>query len=300
MNGLRHLLHPLRSIRAAYQGGKTAYYKRASERAIAKLPREKITRCWCGGSLAQLLAHPRYGACAECGCYVNLYPPTADSLKEFYSLDNYWRLRQRFHGIPPIEKRAELYWSDGRVKYWLHLIKQYGPGSGNVIEIGCAPGILLSELTRRGYKCIGVEPDASVAAWIRRNAGVEVVEGLFPRLKLPSCDLLLAFDVAEHSPDPVGFWKEIARLLEPGGVAIVQTPIEYSDYAQPFKTRPEFFDGQEHLYLYTDKSVRKLIQLAGLDLVTMGDAMGGYLSQFCVVARRINVLTSAFQEGATS
>lgn len=280
---LRHILHPIKSTKTLYQRGQTAYYKRASERVTSKFPRRDITQCWCGGSLKQLLDHAQYGACIACGCYVNLRPPTPESLKGLYSLDSYWRLRQRVHGIPPIEKRAELYRSDGRLGYWMDLIKHYGPRSGNVIEIGCAPGVLLSDLKDRGYRCTGVEPSASVVEWIRHNTGVEVQEGLFPGIHLPPCDLLLAFDVAEHTADPVGFWCGMAKVLQPGGVAIVQTPIECSNYAQPFKTRPEFFDGLEHLYLYTDTSVRKLAKLACLEILALEDAMGGYLSQVCVL-----------------
>jgi len=285
---LRHFFHPIKSAKGLFRRGREAYYRRLGERFEATVPRRDVNQCWCGGSLLPITGIAQYGACESCGCYVNRRPPTSESLKEIYSLDNYWRVRQRLMGVPPIEKRADFYRDDGRIGYWLNLIEQYGPTSGTVIEIGCAPGALLSELERRGFDCIGVEADASVADWIRRNAEVKVEEGLFPWLELPSCDLFLAFDVAEHTSDPIAFWVGIANSLKPGGKAIIQTPIEYSDYAYPFKTRREFFDGLEHLYLYTDTSVRKLAQLANLELTTLGDAKGGYLSQLCILSKSAN------------
>jgi 2-polyprenyl-3-methyl-5-hydroxy-6-metoxy-1,4-benzoquinol methylase len=278
-------MHPARSAKALYRRVLHAYYKRASDRIISKIPRTEVRTCWCGGSLQELVNYPQYGVCGLCGCYVNRRPPVPEVLSEFYSLENYWRIRQKLHGLPPIEKRAQLYRADGRIDYWLGLIKKHGFDSGDVIEVGCAPGLLLAELTRKGYRCLGVEADISVAKWVNQATGIEVRHGLFPRIDLPTCDLFLAFDVAEHTAEPVAFWKGIADRMRPEGLAIIQTPIEFCDYSRPFKSRPEFFDGQEHLYLYADSTVRKLAEIAGLRIEALGDAMGGYLSQYCILRK---------------
>jgi SAM-dependent methyltransferase len=187
-------------------------------------------------------------------------------------------------GIPPIEERGELYRKDGRLAYWLGLVKRDGPSSGRVIEVGCAPGVLLAELGKSGYECIGIEASETVAEWLRRTQNLDVRTGIFPGVEVPTCDLLLAFDVAEHTPWPARFWAETGRLLRPGGSAIVQTPIECHDYDHPFKIRPEWFDDLEHLFLYTDKSVRLLAALAGLDIIHLEDAPL-LLGQVCVLRR---------------
>ena len=228
--------------------------------------------------------HANYGTCADCGCYVDLYPPLPEALEQVYSLDRYWRVRQRMKGYLPIEARGEQYKFEGRVDYWLSLVERYGPRGGCAIEVGCTPGVLLNELRKLGYECIGVEVDEKVAEWIRCNAGVEVRSGLFPDVKLPPCDLFMAFDVAEHSPDPLAFWNGFARLLRPGGVAILQTPVERYDYKHPFKTRPDFFDDVEHLFLLTDKAVRRLTDCACLELVALEDAFQS-LGQVCVLRK---------------
>jgi 2-polyprenyl-3-methyl-5-hydroxy-6-metoxy-1,4-benzoquinol methylase len=281
----RHFFHPVKSAQGLYRRAEISFHGWLGAREFAKIPRKAVSRCWCGGSLQPLKSAPFYGFCLECGCSVNLNPPVPDSLKNLYSLDGYWRLRQRGLGLPSIEKRAEFYRRDGRIEYWKQLIERFGPPSGQVIEVGCAPGALLTDLAQLGFSCLGVEPDQSVAEWVRRSAGIEVAVGLFPSVEVPSCDLFLAFDVAEHTPDPVGFWTAIPRFLNPGGIAIVQTPIEFHDYANPFKTRRDLLDGLEHLYLYTDKAVRKLAEIAKVDLLAMEDAMGGSLTQFCVLRK---------------
>jgi 2-polyprenyl-3-methyl-5-hydroxy-6-metoxy-1,4-benzoquinol methylase len=288
---IRHILHPVKSAKGLYTRGRRAYdrqmlsyYKTLSNRIASKMQRGSVSKCWCGGDLKSLATNAEYATCMDCGCYVNTRPPLPEGLKEFYSLDGYWRIAQKAYSTPPIEKRGELYRSDGRLDYWLDLVNRYAPKPCSAIEVGCAPGILLSELARRGYRCVGVEPHNSTAQWIRQNVGVEVHEGTFPEIELPKCDLFLSFDVAEHTPTPLGFWSGIADLLNPGGVAILQTPIERSDYENPFKDRPDFFDGIQHLYLYSDKSVEKLTRMANLELVVIEDAIST-LGQTCVLRK---------------
>jgi SAM-dependent methyltransferase len=299
---IRHVLHPLNSARSLYQLGKrayksreTAYYKRVCERANSKIKRGEVSQCWCGGALRPLASSVEYAACEVCGCYVNIRPPLPEGLKEFYSLKGYWRMCQKAYATVPIEERGELYRSDGRLDYWLSLVQRYAPGPCSAVEIGCAPGVLLSELAARGYDCTGVEPHGSTAEWIRRTAKIKVLEGMFPGVVLPRCSLLLSFDVAEHTPTPMAFWSGISDSLNSGGVAIIQTPIECVDYENPFKDRPDFFDSIQHLYLYTDRSIGKLTSLANLELLSLEDALGT-LGQVCVLRKPLG---SAEGEGLT-
>jgi len=186
-----------------------------------------------------------------------------------YSFDLYWHARQQLKGHPTIENRYKNDLGDGRVAFWLQLISQFGPSKGCVIEVGCAHGVLLAELNARGYECIGVEPDKKTAEWTRASVGVEVVHGFFPEVELPQCDLFLAFDVLEHSPNPEAFLKGASRLLRPKGIAIIQTPIERYGFEPPFGDRfNAAFDDIEHLFLFTDHTMGELARRAGLRILS--------------------------------
>jgi len=282
----RHIRHPLRTAQQLKARIQQAIATRRTRQLDRTVPRQARDCCWCGGMLLPFRWHASYGVCAECGCYVNRRPPQQDALSGVYSLNDYWRHRQLSKGWPPIEKRGDWYRKDGRLAYWLSLVKRYGPSDGDVIEVGCAPGVLLSELRRLGFRCIGVEASDTVAAWLRSTEGLDIRTGIFPGAELPACDLLLAFDVAEHTPAPASFWTEIGRLLRPGGKAIIQTPIECHDFEHPFKTRPDWFDDVEHLFLYTDKSVRRLAALGGLEILALEDTAPPLnLGQVCLLRR---------------
>jgi 2-polyprenyl-3-methyl-5-hydroxy-6-metoxy-1,4-benzoquinol methylase len=197
---------------------------------------------------------------------VNRRPPAADELARLYSMDFYWHGRVRTKGQPPIERRAALDRSDGRVEYWASLVERHAPGARHVLEVGVGSGVLLEELKARGYDVLGVEPDEKTAAWTQERTGVEVRSGLFPLAGLPQVDLFLAFDVLEHSRDPVAFLRGAASLLPLGGTAIIQTPIDREHQEPPFGAGSKHvFDDVEHCYLFTDDSMRRLAEAAGLE-----------------------------------
>lgn len=247
--------------------------------------RERRDRCWCGGNLLSFEWHPSYGVCAACGTYVNKVPPAQGGLARFYSLGNYWQTRQALKSLPTIGDRAVRYKLDGRLQLWLDLIGKYGPATGHVIEIGCAPGVLLTELSARGYSCTGVEISNDVAEWMRSSTGLDIRSGFFPGVELPRCNLFLAFDVLEHSPCPVEFLKNAAEQLLPNGVAIIQTAIDRYDYQPPFGSRFDMFDDLEHLFLFTDQAMTALASEAGLEVVSLNETLwlGG---EACILRKR--------------
>lgn len=281
MPHLQSLLHPVRSAailsrraRMLYLRAYEGMYVAIAQRQFRKLARGRRDKCWCGGDLLPFKWHDGYGICASCDCYVNRYPPLPEALKRIYSFDVYWHTRARLKGHPSIEHRTSNDLSDGRVACWLNLIGRYGPAAGRVVEVGCAHGVLLRELSALGYECIGVEPDKRTAEWTRQNTGLDIRPGFFPDVTLPSCDLFLAFDVVEHSPEPDVFVKGIAGLLNPGGIAILQTPINRYDSEPPFAERFEAaFDDVEHLYLFTDAGMRELARRSALEVVSLSERL---------------------------
>lgn len=281
---LRHILHPIRSAKSVYRLASTFAYRCLAERQFRCIRRGQRDRCWCGGELRPFKWHRSYGVCANCGCYVNRCPLLPEELKRLYSFDLYWHTRQKLKGHPAIEHRPMNDRSDGRVAYWLDLIQRYGPPAGQVVEVGCGHGVLLAELKARGYECIGVEPDELTAEWTKRNMGLDVRSGFFPGVDLPQCDLFLAFDVIEHTPCPYEFMRQAAQLLVPGGVAIIQTPIEYRPCEPPFgEMHHQVFDDLEHLYVFTPKSIEDLAESARFSVLAEDE---WHLAHEIVVLRR--------------
>jgi 2-polyprenyl-3-methyl-5-hydroxy-6-metoxy-1,4-benzoquinol methylase len=260
-------------------------YRWRVDRRFRKLRRDQRDQCWCGGSLRAFRWHASYGVCDACGCYVNRHPPCPEEFATIYSSAWYWGAVSRMRGLPDIRERAALYTADGRLNHWLRLVEKFAPTARRVVEIGCAPGVLLAELQRRGCRCVGVEAEESVAGWIRERVGVDVRCGIFPdaALSLGPCDLFMAFDVLEHVPSPEVFLREAARLLTPGGVAIIQTPIDRYDDELPLGEEVSVvFDDVEHLFIFVDKAMMALGARTGLEVVSLTEAPWQRRHELCI------------------
>ena len=110
-----------------------------------------------------------------------------------------------------------------------------------VIDLGCGPGTNLFEVADRCARFSSVQwygldlnqQEAAMGAersgWRARERGLQSIQFLSGDIfNLPladnSVDIILSSEVVEHLPDPVPALKEMARVLKPGGYAMVTTP----------------------------------------------------------------------------
>jgi 2-polyprenyl-3-methyl-5-hydroxy-6-metoxy-1,4-benzoquinol methylase len=175
---------------------------------------------------------------------------------------------QKYRGHDVIEDRTANDHKDGRVEHWISIVEAYKPAGNRILEVGCAHGVLLEALAKRGYSCVGTEVDEATADWTRKKTGLRVLTGMFPGGETPPCDLFLSFDVIEHSVSPEEFLRAAAAALSPDGVVVLQTPIDLGQYDPPFGTMFEkSFDDAQHLFVFTRESIARMGDRCGLQLV---------------------------------
>jgi SAM-dependent methyltransferase len=98
----------------------------------------------------------------------------------------------------------------------------------DVLEIGCGAGMLLQELSMRGFRCEALETSPQARELIDRltkktGHAINVHDtpeaswaGRFP--------LVMAFEVLEHIEDDIAVMKEWASWLAPGGTLLMSVP----------------------------------------------------------------------------
>jgi SAM-dependent methyltransferase len=138
-----------------------------------------------------------------------------------------------------------------------------GFARGVLLDIGCGTKPYRQMLAGRLTRHIGVDMPSSGHS----HAGMD---GHASALALPfrtaSFDSVLCTEVLEHVPDPHRAYAEIARVLAPGGCALVTTPFLYRVHEAPH----DFFR-------FTAFAHRRLAADAGLDVEEIAPR-GGYPS----------------------
>jgi SAM-dependent methyltransferase len=99
---------------------------------------------------------------------------------------------------------------------------------GRFIDFGCGGGGLLREARALGFEVLGIEYDAAIAERVRVRTGLDTTHyGSDWTLSNRSwADVLHLGDVLEHLTDINGQFAQILELLKPGGVLLVEGPLQ--------------------------------------------------------------------------
>jgi SAM-dependent methyltransferase len=113
------------------------------------------------------------------------------------------------------------------------LALRHGHGA-RVLDMGCGSGYGSAHLAQAGARVVGVdrvEPDDAH----RRAASFVLADLNAMPLREQSFDLVVSFQVIEHLEDPSAYLAAIARLVRPGGLALLTTPnLLTSDGVNPY------------------------------------------------------------------
>lgn len=130
----------------------------------------------------------------------------------------------------PVEARARLSHgrSDDRIYAAVAEMLASCDAHGVVADVGCGSGALWGLLKGRFSACIGL--DAVRYAALPSDVDFRIVDLDAGRLPLDdgSVDAAVAVEVIEHLENPRAFVRELARIVRPGGVAVVSTPNQLS------------------------------------------------------------------------
>jgi SAM-dependent methyltransferase len=125
-------------------------------------------------------------------------------------------------------------------------------------------------MRQAGYDAFGVELSPWVVEFGRNAFGAPISLGPLENIKIPSCslDVIVMMDVLEHLPDPEATMAFCMKLLKPHGLMLIQTPQfrEGMNHRELISTKADFLKllkADEHLYLFSDRSARDLMQRIG-------------------------------------
>ena len=138
-----------------------------------------------------------------------------------------------------------------------------------VIELASNDGYLLQHYARAGVPVLGIDPARNIAE-VATARGVPTLAEFFTRELADElatngriADVVHANNVIAHVPDLNGFVAGIARILKPGGVAVIETP-----YLRELVERLEFDTiYHEHLFYHSLTALSRVLERNGLTVV---------------------------------
>lgn len=139
---------------------------------------------------------------------------------------------------------------------------------GNLLDIGSGTGAFVNEMQQAGWQTTGLEPDAGARA---RSADLYKIQLNEPaelfHFTPASFDAITLWHVLEHVHDLHVYVERLKKLLKPAGKLFIAVP-NYTSYdAGAYKEYWAAYDVPRHLYHFTPKAMRILIEKHSLKII---------------------------------
>jgi len=158
------------------------------------------------------------------------------------------------------------------------------PSGKTLIEIGGGNGFFLEEALDMGFNSV-VEVEPSINAYNSAKPNLKqyfIVDMLKPGLiKDEIADIVVIFHVLDHLTDPAEVLSLIYKMLKPGGSICIAVHNINSFSAKILGNKSPIFD-VEHTYLYSKKTIKKLLVDAGFKKVKASHYKNSYSLKYLI------------------
>jgi SAM-dependent methyltransferase len=138
--------------------------------------------------------------------------------------------------------------------------------SGNLLDIGCATGLLLDVASSK-FNTYGVEP----STWSRGQCNKKhIMYSSLEEVDDVRFDVITMLGVIEHIPDPDALMSVVAKRLNPGGIFVVYTGDVEALLPRILKKRWWWYQGM-HLHYFSRRTLGMLLKKHNMNIVQSGN-----------------------------
>jgi 2-polyprenyl-3-methyl-5-hydroxy-6-metoxy-1,4-benzoquinol methylase len=145
----------------------------------------------------------------------------------------------------------------------IRFIEKFCPG-GNILDIGCATGLLLEVARKRNWNTRGVELNRFFADFARMKLNLDVINANVEDIDFPagSFDVIVMWDSLEHTPDPYLVLSKAYGWLKKGGYIFINFPNVESIFAKIMGKKCWFMVSM-HLYHFSSATIKMFFERIG-------------------------------------
>jgi SAM-dependent methyltransferase len=202
--------------------------------------------------------HFRCGSC----WHLFVYPrPTQEELDLVYRQHDYYQEAENQRVRLQREARARA-----------EMLKKLALRKGlplQVLDVGCASGIFLGEAVREGWLARGVERSPTSATAARSGSNCDVDVGIFEEMDISGAPfpVVTAWEVLEHVINPALFFKSLEKVVRPGGLLAISTPLSDGFMARLLGRSYPMLIPPEHLSLFSRRSLEHIAMKHGFNCI---------------------------------
>jgi len=143
-----------------------------------------------------------------------------------------------------------------------------GVKAGHLLDVGSGTGAFVNEMKLFGWQVTGLEPGTKAKAIAKQLYQVELKDANeFYQLPAGSFDAITLWHVLEHVHDLSGYVRHLKALLKENGKLFIAVPNYTSKDAAIYKEFWAGYDVPRHLYHFSPRSMKVLIEKNGLQLL---------------------------------
>ena len=203
--------------------------------------------------------------CRICGLMFVANRPSTDEIRAFFADEYITTDEQLETGFSS--------WRQATLEREADILESFFPNGARLLDVGIASGVFASQFAgKERWHVEGVEPSGKAVEAARRRFGYPIHAGFLEDVGFDdaSFDVITYLDTFYFVTEPLRELAEVARLLRPGGMLVVEIPglnfrllKNTGPLCRLIYGVPVRLNAGVHLFYYSRKTLGKLVEQFG-------------------------------------